>query len=207
RRGRPPGATGEVAVRDPGGPPVRAERHHRRAPLGAAGRLVAGPRVRPRLAGPQEGPVDLGVLQTNDAEVYRAFLRGLYEATGSVSRGGPVWRATTSELADDVQSLLLALGFVTTRTATSVRLLNKSSNARWLEEIGFVSPGKARAVDTTVRAESGRRPAFFFDYVTSAELGDEELTYDLSVPENVTYLANGFVSHNTIGLMMDCDTT
>src|SRR5581483_8232550 len=32
-------------------------------------------------------------------------------------------------------------------------------------------------------------------------------TYDLSVPENVTYLANGFVSHNTIGLMMDCDTT
>ena len=41
----------------------------------------------------------------------------------------------------------------------------------------------------------------------SAELGDEELTYDLSVPDNVTYVANGFVSHNTIGLMMDCDTT
>ena len=32
-------------------------------------------------------------------------------------------------------------------------------------------------------------------------------TYDLSVPDNVTYVANGFVSHNTIGLMMDCDTT
>jgi ribonucleoside-diphosphate reductase alpha chain len=27
------------------------------------------------------------------------------------------------------------------------------------------------------------------------------------VPENVTYVANGFVSHNTIGLVMDCDTT
>jgi ribonucleoside-diphosphate reductase alpha chain len=27
------------------------------------------------------------------------------------------------------------------------------------------------------------------------------------VPDNVTYIANGFVSHNTIGLMMDCDTT
>jgi ribonucleoside-diphosphate reductase alpha chain len=27
------------------------------------------------------------------------------------------------------------------------------------------------------------------------------------VPANVTYIANGFVSHNTIGLMMDCDTT
>ena len=39
------------------------------------------------------------------------------------------------------------------------------------------------------------------------ELGEEELTYDLSVPSNVTYIANGFVSHNTIGLLMDCDTT
>ena len=27
------------------------------------------------------------------------------------------------------------------------------------------------------------------------------------MPDNVTYVANGFVSHNTIGLMMDCDTT
>lgn len=27
------------------------------------------------------------------------------------------------------------------------------------------------------------------------------------MPENVTYVAGGFVSHNTIGLMMDCDTT
>ncbi|MFP4513646.1 MAG: ribonucleoside-diphosphate reductase, partial [Acidimicrobiales bacterium] len=45
------------------------------------------------------------------------------------------------------------------------------------------------------------------DTVESAELGDEEFTYDISVPENVTYVANGFISHNTIGLMMDCDTT
>ena len=27
------------------------------------------------------------------------------------------------------------------------------------------------------------------------------------MPSNVTYVANGFVSHNTIGLLMDCDTT
>jgi ribonucleoside-diphosphate reductase alpha chain len=50
-------------------------------------------------------------------------------------------------------------------------------------------------------------PGFYLDRIASAELGDEELTYDLSVPDNVTYVANGFVSHNTIGLMMDCDTT
>ena len=41
----------------------------------------------------------------------------------------------------------------------------------------------------------------------SNEDGGEQLTYDLSVPENVTYVADGFVSHNTIALVMDCDTT
>ncbi len=49
--------------------------------------------------------------------------------------------------------------------------------------------------------------AFHYDDVASNEDGGEQLTYDLSVPANVTYIANGFISHNTIGLVMDCDTT
>src|SRR5712672_3679578 len=55
--------------------------------------------------------------------------------------------------------------------------------------------------------ELGHLLGFFYDSVASVALGEEEFTYDLSVPDNVTYVANGFVSHNTIGLMMDCDTT
>jgi ribonucleoside-diphosphate reductase alpha chain len=55
--------------------------------------------------------------------------------------------------------------------------------------------------------ELGHLLAFFYDTVDSVKLGEDELTYDLSVPSNVTYVANGFVSHNTIGLLMDCDTT
>lgn len=53
----------------------------------------------------------------------------------------------------------------------------------------------------------GRMLEFFFDRVESAELGESFGTYDLSVPDNTTYLANGMVSHNTISFMMDCDTT
>ncbi|MEA2615135.1 MAG: ribonucleoside-diphosphate reductase alpha chain, partial [Chloroflexota bacterium] len=49
--------------------------------------------------------------------------------------------------------------------------------------------------------------SFFYDEVETVNLGEEDLTLDLSVPDNVTYVANGFVSHNTIGFMMDCDTT
>ena len=48
---------------------------------------------------------------------------------------------------------------------------------------------------------------YFYDVVTSSELLDDQPTFDLSVPDNVTYVANGFVSHNTISFLMDCDTT
>jgi ribonucleoside-diphosphate reductase alpha chain len=61
--------------------------------------------------------------------------------------------------------------------------------------------------ERTGDARIGHLLGFFYDRVEAAELGDEQFTYDISVPENVTYVANGFVSHNTIGLQMDCDTT
>ena len=48
---------------------------------------------------------------------------------------------------------------------------------------------------------------YFFDTVATTELLDDQPTFDLSVPDNVTYVANGFVSHNTISFLMDCDTT
>jgi ribonucleoside-diphosphate reductase alpha chain len=210
------------------------------------------------------------VLAANDRETYRAFLRGLFEADGTVVAGYPSWTTSSSSFAAEVQTLLLALGFVTTvRGMTSgrgsrlhmVRLLNQAANERWLAEVGFLSGRKAGRVqggshpqsarhdhipvtralldrvvpdndrdrkvalmeyrrsgsitrrlaatlhDRTGDAELGRLLGFFFDRVASAQLGEEELTYDISVPENVTYVANGFVSHNTIGLLMDCDTT
>ena len=210
------------------------------------------------------------VLHSNDADVYRAFLRGLFEADGTVTLGYPSWTSAKAAFADEVQTLLLALGFVTTRSRQVsgrgsdlhvVRLLNRAANARWLDEIGFISNRKSGRVDIsdpsqaarydhipvtraivdrvapqndrdrkvalmelsrsgsitrrladvlyrrTGDAELGHLLGFFYDTIASAELGDEELTYDLSVPANVTYVANGFISHNTIGLMMDCDTT
>ena len=48
---------------------------------------------------------------------------------------------------------------------------------------------------------------YLFERVGSNTDGGVQPTYDISVPDNVTYVASGFVSHNTIGFMMDCDTT
>jgi len=211
------------------------------------------------------------VLHSNDRAAYAAFLRGLFEADGTVSAGYPHWSTTSLAFSRDVQTLLLALGYPTTRKIDMtgwgrselavLRLLNTSYNSAWLEEVGFLSERKSRAVVTsdgrqaakadpipvprelidrlapendrlrkvmlmelartgavsrriatelharTGDGELGRLLRFFYDRVSRVELGEDELTYDLSVPDNVTYVANGFVSHNTIGLMMDCDTT
>ncbi len=220
-----------------------------------------------------EAQVPDAVLGANDPRVYQAFIRGLFEADGDASGGYANLKNTSSQLARDVQSLLLALGYPTSLTTVMpgagrwgsaplfhLRLLNLSHTARWGREIGFMSERKRAAVAAVTTAQSGRHdhipltreiidrlaPAndrlrrvllaesargtvtrtvagelldatgdpelsrllsFFYDRISTAELGEEEFTYDISVPSNVTYTANGFVSHNTIGLLMDCDTT
>ncbi len=193
------------------------------------------------------------ILHSNDRAVYTAFVRGLFEADGTAANGYVSWSTITESFSRDVQSLLLALGFVTTRKVDGarsnwgandrfvLRLLNVSASERYLEEIDFISTRKAASLwsgdhpqasrhHVPVRRELvedrdvSRRAAtallertdspelehalgFYYDTVASVETLDDQPTYDVSVPDNVTYVANGFVSHNTISFMMDCDTT
>ena len=213
------------------------------------------------------------ILHTNDRDAYAAFVRGLFEADGTVSAGYPSFSTVSARFSRDVQSLLLTLGFVTTRKVDEagsnwgthpryvLRLLNVAAATRFAEQIGFISARKSggllfgdhrqasRADHVPVgramldrlapendalrktmlmslarRGDVSRRSAtallertadpgleqllgFFYDSVASTELLEEQPTFDLSVPDNVTYVANGFVSHNTISFMMDCDTT
>jgi ribonucleoside-diphosphate reductase alpha chain len=64
-----------------------------------------------------------------------------------------------------------------------------------------------RLFEETRDVRLGAALGYLFERVARNEDGGVQPTYDLSVPDNVTYVANGMVSHNTIGLMMDCDTT
>ena len=211
------------------------------------------------------------ILSSNDPESYRAFVRGLFEADGTVNAGYPHWSTTSIQFSRDIQTLLLAIGYPTTRkmdrTGWSnsplavLRILNLGYSKQFAEEIGFMSDRKQAAListglpqaarhdhipaprslidrlvpengrlrrtmlaslarngmvsrrsalellERTQDAELDRLLGYYFDRVSGAELGEDQWTYDLSVPDNVTYVANGFVSHNTIGLLMDCDTT
>ncbi|MDW8351512.1 MAG: adenosylcobalamin-dependent ribonucleoside-diphosphate reductase [Anaerolineae bacterium] len=212
--------------------------------------------------------VPSAVLYTNNRACYAAFLRGLFEADGTVAGGVPCWSTVHAEFSQQVKSLLLALGLPTTtqREATRwgqsyvLRLRNPSYNDAFKQKIGFIGMRKRSAIQLTDEGQSVRydllalpeaalaqapagargrnrvklawlryaaapcvgpqhahaaipdpalEPAldFYYDVVEENADGGEQLTYDLSVPDNVTYIANGFVSHNTIGLVMDCDTT
>lgn len=212
------------------------------------------------------------VLATNNPAVYGAFVRGLYEADGTVTGGVPCWTTTHRAFSEEVKTLLLTLGLptVTRQNVTGwgnsaayvLRLRNASYAAPFLRTVGFIGARKTDLVtgstgEQTARhdyvyigrelvedligtdhplrsaatqamrrhngavtrrtaralfaetgdARVGKALGFFYDRVQANDDGGEQYTYDLSVPENVTYIAQGFISHNTIGFLMDCDTT
>jgi ribonucleoside-diphosphate reductase alpha chain len=218
-----------------------------------------------------EPHVPSAILETNDPTVYGAFLRGLFEADGSVSASAPSLSTVSERFAADLRVLLLALGVpTTTRVTTSgwggkpmhqVRVRNLDFVPTFDTAVGFISSRKSRAMAAVRSVQSGNRdrillpnsiwnelvpvghrrrnavqlsvrrfggvsrrlateiyeetgdvrlgPAlgYVFERVAANEDGGLQPTYDLSVPDNVTYVAGGFISHNTISLLMDCDTT
>jgi ribonucleoside-diphosphate reductase alpha chain len=213
--------------------------------------------------------VPAAILESNDKDVYAAFLRGLFEADGTVLGGVPSVSTAKRSFAAEIQALLLTLGLPSTVRETvsgfggasfQVRLRNNELAVMFGDIVGFLGDRKARLLETDpsqpgnrdrvmlpravwdelvpvghpLRGEvvqnlnrangiprstaegiyrETRDPRikhaldYVFEKVTVNEDGGVQPTYDLSVPDNVTYVANGFVSHNTIGLMMDCDTT
>lgn len=214
--------------------------------------------------------IPAAVRESNNVDVYAAFLRGVFEADGAVIDGVPSISTSSPAFADDLRIMLLTLGLVTTTRETTsgwggpiqqVRLRNVDYALIFDELVGFIGERKAglmvglepegsaksdrvflsrqtwdelvpvghelrgpvvqslrkygavsRGLARRIRAEryDSRLDfalAYLFESVAANEDGGVQPTYDLSVPSNVTYVAGGFVSHNTIGFMMDCDTT
>ena len=211
------------------------------------------------------------ILHTNDKDIYSAFLRGLFEADGTITAGNPSFSTVNKEFSEEIKTLLLCLGYPTTtkidisgwgKSALYVlRLKNISYNGYFMKNISLIGKRKRNKVNLNRSLQTGNRDyiylseeivdevvpvgnshrgvvlvslkrhraipreriisiykdsqnpkvlralQFFYDSIESNNEGGIHSTYDLSVPENVTYVANGFVSHNTIGLLMGCDTT
>jgi ribonucleoside-diphosphate reductase alpha chain len=220
--------------------------------------------------------IPLAILYSNDRKIYSAFLRGLFEADGTVWKDSktPAFCTHDKDFHDQVKYLLLALGYPTKseigvsgwgrNNLYVLYIKNRDYSKKFREEIGFMGERKNKLIENIIakksqvkidqiylsesiiqelspalskrekdalRLEFKRKGAItrgfalrilektnndllefytqkiFFDKVVLNESAGEKLTYDLSVPSNVTYIANGFISHNTISFMMDADTT
>ncbi len=121
--------------------------------------------------------VPAAVRASNDRSVYAAFLDGASGDDG-------VLRAAANSYAQEAAQLMLACGFPSR-----------------------LAPAAGGFMVTPDAGSDGGLPDYLSEEVAAVSLEADALTFDLSVPKNVTYMANGFISHNTISFLMDCDTT
>lgn len=89
------------------------------------------------------------------------------------------------------------------RSNISIRKRNGAFNLDWARKLIGHNP----QLDNSKLAKIIAFKNLQFVEVETIEKTRTKCTYDISVPENNTYVANGFISHNTIAYLMDCDTT
>ncbi|MGI8722017.1 MAG: LAGLIDADG family homing endonuclease, partial [Geodermatophilaceae bacterium] len=142
--------------------------------------------------------VPSAVLESNDPQVYAAFLRGLFASQALAPAGSTGIATASAAFAQELRSILLTLAVPT----TSQEIVGEAGQV--VHRVMLRNPDHANGFEALIGLTS---PGYLFEEVVENADGGVQPTYDLSVPSNVTYVANGFISHNTIGLMMDCDTT
>ena len=160
------------------------------------------------------------VLESNCTKIYNSYLSGLRMGSCQTTRVTPTSpiNANSKAFGLEIMTLMLTLGTPAKMNESCIveaigheagdELVPISSCL--LDELGLTDaekktaaaaggiPKSALAALTSPVARLSRLAEYSFDRVSANIDGGIQDTYDLSVPENVTYIANGFVSHNTI---------
>ena len=136
------------------------------------------------------------------------FLRGVFDGHGKFGPSRSLWFETQNEeLSKQVQFILLHFGILSSRDKdrNKYRVTVRGKNITlFLNRIGSAYEGRRNWM--SCQSELGNSlsdgvPVFgdnlFFDTVDSIEHIGKVYTYDINVPSNNTYIANGFVSHNS----------
>ncbi|MCB9436869.1 MAG: adenosylcobalamin-dependent ribonucleoside-diphosphate reductase [Anaerolineales bacterium] len=134
--------------------------------------------------------------------VVGAFLRGLFEADGSLSHGYPQLLSTSETLVREVATLLIGLGCpVNIGQMAGNWSVQPTEPTRFQEAIArrhhLHQMALANAAPTQDYADSPAIDDLWFVAVQTVEAAGEALTLDIEVEDNHTYLANGMVTHNS----------
>jgi ribonucleoside-diphosphate reductase alpha chain len=110
------------------------------------------------------------VHESNSEPIYAAFIRGLFEADGTVLESVPSFSTSSEQFADEMRMLLLKLGLVTTTRVTSsgygstifqVRLRNLDHAVKFSQKVGFLSRRKSRLLEAAECRQAGNRDRIY----------------------------------------------
>lgn len=159
--------------------------------------------------------VPLVVRETNDPKVWASYLRGVFEA--NVSELAVV--AVSERFAHQVATVMRACGVAPAVAQVEgngpgwkVSVRDENAQKVWDATVGSISNHvRVLPVENDNPSDEDYRTSlgdgtYAYEPVVSNVDGGVQPTYDISVPDNVTYTANGMVSHNTISFMLDADT-
>jgi stage V sporulation protein R len=132
--------------------------------------------------------------------VVRAFLRAYFDCDAHAGPAGVILSTASTQLADQVQMLLLNYGILSTRGRQAhdcwhVRVMGASAK-RFAEKIGFGLSRKHKALQAYITSHRWFPKESWNDEVVSIERGRADV-YDISVEQTHRYAAQGFINHNS----------
>jgi len=132
--------------------------------------------------------------------VMSAFLSGYFDADAYAGPHGVILSSASAELVKTVQIVLLNYGILSTQRPKPdgcTHLEVKGSSAvRFRQEIGFRVDRKQRALDAYIDGHHWFKQEDPTDAIVSIELGQADV-FDITVDVAHSYVANGFVNHNS----------
>lgn len=139
--------------------------------------------------------------------VIKEFIKGLFDADGTVTTTGCEFTTKNKQLAEDIQFLLLGFGILSNvrshfntvynRTYYTLNLGRQASDI-FNKEIGFNCKNKSDKLDIVIsKPHSNKYKEWEMnDEIVDIQIGCNDV-YDVEIPYYHYYIANGFVSHNS----------
>lgn len=141
--------------------------------------------------------------------VIREFIKGLFDADGTVGSRSSACSFTTKnkQLAEDIQFLLLGFGILSTIRCNMNKLYNRMYFTLTLyrqacdvfyKEIGFdcVKKQEKLSIICSKPHSNNYKEWEMKDKIVNIQFGCNDV-YDVEIPNNHCYVANGFMSHNS----------
>jgi stage V sporulation protein R len=132
--------------------------------------------------------------------IVTSFLRGYFDADAYAGRGGVILSSSSKELIQTVQILLLNYGILSRQRKQPFDIrhleINGASVVPFFREIGFSLKRKQDALHEFIEGHLWFKKEELDDEIVSIEYGCADV-YDITVDEKHSYVANGFINHNS----------